>query len=117
MSHRGLTSVLSLVAVALIGSAIASPASASAGHYNVSDPIYSDPGTVVADAGEAPTWFTEPSGFHTNIRWDSACRYPQHSPDTQRDRPTHAKVEPIQEPKPSRLVAKCKWTNVHCSGM
>ena len=73
MSHRNLTTVLSLVAVALIGSAIASPALANAAHYNVSDSHYSDAG-MVSDSGKAPSCYTEPSGFHNSIHWDNACR-------------------------------------------
>lgn len=76
MSHRNLTNVLSLVVVALLGSAIASPAFANAAHYNVSDPRYSDAGSV-SDSGKTPSCYTEPSGFHNSIHWDNACHNAQ----------------------------------------
>ena len=79
MSHRNLTTVLSLVAVALIGSTIASPASANAGHHNVSGSYYSDTGSAARDTRTNPTCYTEPSGFHSSIHWDNACHNVQKS--------------------------------------
>lgn len=73
MSHRNLNNVLSLVAVALISSAIASPALANAGHHNVTGSTYVGTATV-ADSETSPTCYTEPSGFHTSIHWDNVCR-------------------------------------------
>lgn len=130
---------LSLAALfIMIGIASASSASANAGHHNVAGPDLGDAGTVrnalVSDAG---TCYTEPTGFHTNIHWDTACRDAQRAQRQRQDHATDgstrfeepsgfhhsvqsiAKVdaEPVQEQRPSYRVAKCKWTNVHCSGM
>lgn len=97
MSNRNSTNLLALVAVTLIGSAIASTASANAAHYNVSDPRYSDAGSVVADSGKSPTCYTEPSGFHNSIHWDNACgntKRVEHSPHNTSENTASSYVEP-----------------------
>lgn len=97
MSNRNLTNVLSLVAVALIGTAITSPASANAGHYNVTGSYYFDTGSAARGSGSAPTCYTEPTGFHKNIRWDDNCRNSQKPSRTTADEARDSKstfVEP-----------------------
>lgn len=59
----------------MIGVATTSSASANAGHNNVVGPDVRDAETVRhAPSADAGTCYTEPTGFHTNIHWDSACR-------------------------------------------
>lgn len=102
----------------MIGIASASSASANAGHHNVAGPDVRDAGTVRnAPTSNTGTCYTEPTGFHTNIHWDGACRYPNHLAEAQRNQPAKVDVEPVKEQRPSHRIAKCKWTNVHCSGM
>lgn len=74
MSHRNLTSVFSLAAVALFAMAVTLPASANAGH--TATDTNTGYGTTQGSPME-PSCYTEPSGFHKNIHWDSACHNTQ----------------------------------------
>lgn len=65
-------SILAIAIAAVTGVGLASTASANAGHHNVSSPVLSDTSTVTRD--NAKPCYVEPSGFHSNMHWDSSCR-------------------------------------------
>lgn len=67
---------LFLASLAIVGGlAFATPASANAGHNNVTGPSAYDSSSMRSERKvEAETCYTEPTGFHSQIRWDEACR-------------------------------------------
>lgn len=74
ISYKANTTLLAALAV-IGGLAMATPAWANAGHYNVTKPSVSDGGGVRAERNaEAEPCYTEPTGAHKQIRWDDACR-------------------------------------------
>lgn len=75
MSKYTTLKLASMLTVAIIASlGFIQPAQANAGHYNVAGPSVANGSTpTTTTAGTEPSCYSEPTGFHSQIRFDDKC--------------------------------------------